>query len=103
MSKRIVFLLLLSTILLAGCKNSDNLSNKASTSSKATTQTTSTVEKKATTTDNIVEGKDTKTNVESPPLTSNEKTKETDNIKSVLDSIDSVLDSGDEAEELNLD
>ena len=107
MLKKIIFLLLLSTILLAGCKSSNNLSSKTpitndsvTVSPKVTTNTPSIDAKKSTNTNIIV--KDKNTNSKLPPLTSNENMKTTDNVKSIVDSIDSVLSSQDEAKELDL-
>ena len=109
MSKKIILLLILSTILLAGCKSSDNPSNKTPTakdsvtiSPKATTTASSTDGEKAKTTNIIVEGKDTNSSAKLPPLTSAEKAKVTDNINSVVTSIDSVLNSQDDVKELDL-
>lgn len=97
--KRVIFLLLLSTILLAGCKSSSSISNKTPIAKDSVTAS-SAAEKKSTTTNIIVQSKDT--NVKLPPSTSNESIKVTEDVKSIVDSIGSVLDSKDEAKELDL-
>ena len=103
MTNKIIFLLLLSTILLVGCKSSSNASNKIPTSKDSVTtspKASSTDAEKSATTNIIVQGKDT--NVKLPPSTSNETIKVTDDVKSIVDSIDSVLSAKDETIELDL-
>jgi len=109
MSKKTISLLVLSAILLVGCKNSNTTSNKTPTaenpvtiSAKAAATVASSDAKKDTNTNIIVKNKDANTIIKSPALIPVEDIKITDSIKSDVNSIDSVLNSLDEAKELDL-
>lgn len=108
MSKKIVFILLMSTILLTGCKSSEITSNKTpkvsnpvKISTKAVAKISTADAKSDTNTNIIVKNPDKKDSIKFPIITT-EETKVTENINSIEDSIDSALDSIDDAKELDL-
>lgn len=103
MVKGFISLILLFTIFLGGCSNSNtsmskNPTNKTS-SSKGLVTTTS---KKITSNVSNTTNKKTTTKIKTRPLTSSEKTKLNSKLNSAITSIDEVLNSLDEAKELNL-
>ena len=101
MSKKIVFILLMSTILLTGCKSSEITSSKTPTVAKAVAKISTADAKSDTNANIIVNNPDKKDNIKFPIITT-EETKVTENINSIEDSIDSALDSIDDAKELDL-
>lgn len=105
MVKGFISLILLFTIFLGGCSSSNasmnkNSTSKTSSSSDLVTTTSKKITSNVSNTTN--KNKETIAKIKARPLTSSEKTKLNSKLNSAITSIDEVLNSLDEAKELNL-
>ena len=104
MSNRILSILILSAILFSGCTTSKPISSETSSTKKSAVSVPKTITdtQNPSSTINNAEVKETPKKVIAPPLTSTENARINDKVTSVVTSVDEVLNSLDDANELNL-